>query len=283
MERSAIGRSALFIIFVATIALTGQSTFGATVECRAMPGPPGARGMHWYYRLDRINNQHCWYLQPAGLQVRSHAIVPLSEPRPQIVVGPSLAPSQQDNLQTSALQPAGGAFIEPSDPPIGAPAAAHFTARWPDLPESVDSRAYDFAPPQRGDAADHGSSHSEQLTLSTPFVAPDTVGQLPHKSRNDVRFGLIFVAGALSVILCGGLLKLSRVLSSFLTKPRLKRELADSSETSLSELMRAMRRVDESLKATEPRIRRKPRDFVAHQRAQNESSSIGSQIAFHRA
>src|SRR6516162_8495062 len=105
MERSALGRSALFVVLVASIALTGQSTFGGMTECRGSPGPPAAQGMHWYYRVDRTNNRPCWYLQSAGLQVRSHEIVPVSKPRPEVLVEPSLAPSQKDDVQTSPSQP----------------------------------------------------------------------------------------------------------------------------------------------------------------------------------
>jgi hypothetical protein len=244
MEQSAVRRSVVFIISVASIALMGQSTFAETSGCRANPGPPAAKGMHWYYRLDRTNNRHCWYLQAAGMQVRSHEIVLLSEPQSQIVAGPPLAsPSQQAT--------AVGAFIKPGEPPIGASSASHFIARWPDLPESVDLGAYDFAPAQRDEPAENTSSHSEQLILSTPSVAPDTTSQLPAGSRNAIKFGSVFIAGAFSVLLCGGLLKLARVRISSPTKTRLKSEL-DSSEISLSELMRTLRRVDESLNAAEP-------------------------------
>jgi hypothetical protein len=276
MKRSALKRSALFVVLVASLALTGQSTFGQTIECRASPGPPAAPGMHWYFRVDRTNNRHCWYLQSADTQVRSHEIVPLSKPRPQIVAERSLGPSQKDNLQTSPLRPAMAerALIEPSEPPVGVPSAAHFTARWLDLPASVDLGAHDFAPPRRDYAIEQVSPHSEELMLSTRLVAPDTISQLPHTSTNAVKFGSVFIAGAISVILFGTLLKLSRMLSSSLRGPRLKIEVEDSSEISLSELMRALRRVDETLKAAETRHYSplKPRELVADKRAKRRSS-----------
>ena len=124
MQRSTLGRGILVIaVVVACIALTGQSTFGETIECRASPGPPAAQGMRWYYRVDRTKKRYCWYLQAAGLQVRSHEIVPLSKPRSQIVAEQSLTSPQRATLQPSPSQPAiaEDVFIEPNKPPVGAP------------------------------------------------------------------------------------------------------------------------------------------------------------------
>jgi hypothetical protein len=252
MERLAPGRSVLFVVLVVGIALTGQSTFGATTECSASPGPPAAQGMHWYYRVDRTNNRHCWYLQSAGMQVRSHELIPLSKPRPQIVGEQPLASSQEDDVQKSLSQPvtAEGVLIEPNEPPLGAPLAAHFAARWLDLPPAADLDTYAVS---RSDYAGQHASSSKQPMLSTRLVAPETISQLPQKSTNALKFGSVFIAGAISMILLGGLLKLTRVLPSSLPRPRLRSELDDGSEMSLSELMRALRRVDETFKAAETR------------------------------
>ena len=255
MERSGLGRSVVFIISVSSIASMGQSTFGETTACRAGPGPPAAQGMHWYYRLDRTNNRHCWYLQAAGVQVRSHAIVPLSKRQPQIVAQQSLAPSQTHDLQTSPAPPATaeGVLTEPSGPPLAAPSGAHFIARWPDLPAPVDFSGSDFAAPPPNYAGEHPLPASEEPVLSTQVVHRDATNRLPHKSTTGIKFWSAFIGGAISVILFGRLLKLTRVLTRFLTKPGLKSELEDNSEISLSELMRTLRRVDESFNAAEPR------------------------------
>ncbi|TMJ79095.1 MAG: hypothetical protein E6G76_28950, partial [Alphaproteobacteria bacterium] len=121
--------------------------------------------------------------------------------------------------------------------------------------------AYDFTSSRRDIAAEQTSPRAEEAMLPTRFASPDAVSQSLHKSRNPVKFGLVFIAGAISAILFA-------TISSFLTTPRLKSELDDGSEISLSELMRALRRVDESLKATEPQrySRPKARAFVAEQR-----------------
>ena len=269
MERSAVGRSVLFVVLVISIVLTGQSTFGATTECRASPGPPAAQGMHWYYRVDRANNRNCWYLQSAGMQVRSREIIPLSKPRPQIVAKQSLAPSQEIDIQTSPAQPAtaAGVVMEPSEPAMDAPSEAHFTARWPDLSASVDLGASDFAPPPTEYATEHALPHSDEPMLSTQVAPPDAISRLPHKSTTVIKFWSVFIAGAIRIIAFGGLLKLTRVLSSFLARPRLRSELGDGSEMSLSELMQALRRVDETFQATETRSY-SPRKLFTSERTQ---------------
>jgi hypothetical protein len=150
--------------------------------------------MHWYYRVDRTNNRYCWYLQSAGLQVRSHEIVPVSNPRPQIVAEQSRASPQLDSTTS------------PSQEPIGAP-STHFTARWLDLPASIDLGTYDFATARSDYAGEHASPHSEEPMLSARAAASETISQLPHKSTNVLKFGSLFVAGAISVVLFVGLFK----------------------------------------------------------------------------
>jgi hypothetical protein len=270
MERSVLGRSVLvLVVLVATLSLTGGSSFSETAECRTNPGPPSLQGMHWYYRVDRTNNRHCWYLHSAGIQVRSHEIVPISKSWPQIVAEQPLTSSQKDTLQTSPSQPAtaAGVLIEPNEPPAGAPAAAHFTARWLDLPASVDLGAVDFARPRSDYAVEHASADSEEPGLSTSFVAADPVDESPHKSIHAANLVSISVAGAISMVLFGGALK--RMRCRILAKPRLKSQLDDGSEISLSELMQALRRVDETLKASE--TRRRPSVQLNEPRGRRES------------
>ena len=39
---------------------------------QSKPGGAAPRGMHWYYRVNRATNKHCWYLGPVGTHVKSH-------------------------------------------------------------------------------------------------------------------------------------------------------------------------------------------------------------------
>jgi hypothetical protein len=206
--------------------------------------------MHWYYRLDRANNRHCWYLQAAGMQVRSHEIVPLLTPRPQIVADQSLAPLQKEDPQTSLSQPATAAdvFIESGVPTIDSPSAANFSGRWPNISASVDSGGSGFAQLPHDSAGEDASARSEELALSTQLAPAETISRFPHKAT-AAKFWIVFIGGAISVILFGELLKLIHVLSRSLGWCRLKTELDDGPKMSLGELMQALRRVDEIFEA----------------------------------
>src|SRR5712671_2469753 len=53
------------------VAVTGsparaQTAPAAADECLAKPNGPSPSGSHWYYRVDRANNRHCWYLRGVG-------------------------------------------------------------------------------------------------------------------------------------------------------------------------------------------------------------------------
>ena len=57
----------------ATILVTGYSSLGEAKgdECKAKPDSSSPAGLHWYYRVDRVNNRHCWYLHEQGVRVHS--------------------------------------------------------------------------------------------------------------------------------------------------------------------------------------------------------------------
>src|SRR6516162_6975009 len=72
MPRSKILLVGLAVIPAAILA-TGHSSLGESKgdECRAKPDGSSPAGLHWYYRVDRANNRHCWYLHEQGMRVRS--------------------------------------------------------------------------------------------------------------------------------------------------------------------------------------------------------------------
>ena len=65
--------SAILIMVPATVLLTAEVSLGepAAEPCKASPGGAAPRGMHWYYRINRATNKHCWYLGPVG-HLKSH-------------------------------------------------------------------------------------------------------------------------------------------------------------------------------------------------------------------
>jgi hypothetical protein len=77
----------ILIALPASILLTAQSGFGASTsgECRTSPGASARAGLHWYYRVERTNNRHCWFLHSDGMQIRAHENVVSLKPRHESV------------------------------------------------------------------------------------------------------------------------------------------------------------------------------------------------------
>lgn len=240
MERSILGRSIPVVAVVAvTIPLMGQSSFSEAIQCRTSPGTSAPQGMHWYYRVDRTNNQHCWYLQSAGAQVRLRENVLLSKPLAQISRELELASAEKETGQAS---------VTPRDEaPYRQLASPDFTARWLDLPESVDLDAREFDRPRSDYAVEQTPALTVAQISSISFVstAVDTQSPLPRNFAGALSFGSIFVAGGLSVLIIGAILRLTRAW--FWPKPI---ELSDGDEIGgLRELVRALRRADNTFKS----------------------------------
>jgi len=127
MRRSMLGRATLVIVVVvATIVLTSGSSLSETIQCRTSPGAPAPLGKHWYYRADRTNNQHCWYIA-SGLPVRSQRNGMPSNPTLHIAREQISAPLQTQPTELSQLE---AADTDSTDTltPIDEP-TANFTAR----------------------------------------------------------------------------------------------------------------------------------------------------------
>jgi hypothetical protein len=59
----------VFYAIVAVIVLTNGSARAGN-DCLAAPNLDPPQGSHWYYRVDSVQQRHCWYLGPAGQKVR---------------------------------------------------------------------------------------------------------------------------------------------------------------------------------------------------------------------
>ena len=249
MQRSILGRATLVVVVVvATIALTGESSVGETIQCRTSPGAPAPQGMHWYYRVDRTNNRHCWYTQSAGLPVHSQRNEMPSNPTPHIARERISSSLQTDTTALSQLATAEAASIDAPAPSVSK-RTANFTARWSDLPKSVDLDQRKSTPRDNYDAPEPAASEFTKPVASTWLVAANLKRELPHKSASTVYFWSIFLAGTLSIALFGGMLKLTRWLYNSIAWSRwTPNELADGPDNP-SELVRALRQVDETFNA----------------------------------
>jgi len=115
-------------MLVAAIGTTG-STFAepAADECLSKPNGPSPEGSHWYYRVDRANdNRHCWYLGRVGAKTRQAAAAkqPTSAtPKDDAAPVKRAEAADRQNFMVTDASPSNSTFAKPTDAPERAPAA----------------------------------------------------------------------------------------------------------------------------------------------------------------
>lgn len=175
---------AMAVLLCAAVLSTSQVSYGNTAAdaCQSKPGPSSPPHLHWYYRVDRANHRHCWFLHSEELRVHSSAGIPHVTP-PDIAAQPVnpvgigepaalqngyvRAVPAQANSAGLALPEAGSADTSRRDSP-----QIEFAARWPNLPKAL---RLDQSPL----AVRTTSYVAEQL-------APDNLEQMPNWSVTAV-------------------------------------------------------------------------------------------------
>src|SRR6266403_5508367 len=113
-NRTAKFVSAIFasLLAGAAFATISHGTADAADDC--LSGPKGAtpEGSHWYYRIDRVTKQHCWYLGDEGEKL-SLAAPKMSaarpSPKPDTTMQRSVADARAEfSAQTHFEQPRRG-------------------------------------------------------------------------------------------------------------------------------------------------------------------------------
>jgi hypothetical protein len=211
---------AIFVVLPATTALMAQSTLvEATVdECRIRPGSATPHGTHWYYRVNRANNQHCWYLSSADTVVGARGAIANAHrhlARRSTRVAPKQSPQYDRKLrpQTASVQmvPAWTALAALPEPPARERATPpDFAARWPDFPKSRDFDAREVATKSYADA-DPAADADQQMPLSWPIADANPAGQ-QQASVSEPASASAFLGGALvtALLLAGGIFNFAR-------------------------------------------------------------------------
>ena len=154
----------------AAILICAHSSLGEAKgdECKAKPDGISPAGLHWYYRVDRANNQHCWYLHAQGMPVhsridtasRSLDVQSDAAGEPATKTPPPQPQYQQS--ETTADEPAGD-----------------FADRWVDLPKSVDLNAHAFVAESNGYAAERAVDHKQEQLPPTLTNVSAANGERP--------------------------------------------------------------------------------------------------------
>jgi hypothetical protein len=140
--------AAILVVGPVAFLLTAHASLSepAAEECKPKPGSSTPRGSHWYYRINRADKQHCWYLGAADARVAAHAATPsASTPAPAKTSAadtasatPPQTPGETESAPTAAM-PVAFDYAALWQPSLrGERNLADFAARWPDLPAAQE-------------------------------------------------------------------------------------------------------------------------------------------------
>jgi hypothetical protein len=128
-KRTILLAPTIVAILAAAIVFTSGSARAepAADECLSKPSGPSPQGSHWFYRVDRANNnRRCWYLGPEGAKARQAAAPKQpSSARPKdeaAAENRSEAGAGQNRMVTDATTP-WSSLAKPAGSPERAPGA----------------------------------------------------------------------------------------------------------------------------------------------------------------
>ena len=127
---------ASLIIALATVVLGAQASVAepAADECKTTPGSSAPTGQHWYYRVNRSDQRHCWYLGAESTKVRAQA-------REKASSSPAQPAREEASETTRTMPPPPMEILQaPSVPTASSerPAAAEVARPSLDLPQAPD-------------------------------------------------------------------------------------------------------------------------------------------------
>jgi hypothetical protein len=217
------------------VAVTGsparaQTAPAAAEECLAQPSGPSPRGSHWYYRIDRASNRHCWYLRGIAASAGQNetrpsrdSVVPARPSAttavvPPIVDMPSAPPAAlgargiSGNASPFATLPASPPAIVPTAPSAAMQAeptqATDAVADQPPVPSLSDSKI--DAPTPNRDARSAKRAALEAPPTERPVSPVEEATHMP---------ALVGIGLALALIVIGSFAA-RRILNYFERPPR---------------------------------------------------------------
>jgi len=153
-------RAAKFISAIFASVLAGASVAGvandaarAADDCLVAPKKETPDGSHWYYRVDRATQRHCWYLRAEGEKLSQTAPPNSSATAKPVAAAPmqrSVADAHAELPARTSIQPPNrqdGPFpAMPANPAMSQDKAAGADAppsvvatRWPDSPAEISA------------------------------------------------------------------------------------------------------------------------------------------------
>jgi hypothetical protein len=196
-----------FAVRLALLVLPMEASRAAD-DCLAKPNAPAPDGSHWYYRIDRMTQRQCWYLGPAGRQVREHAaqdaspvrsrsLKPGTQPRPAPQM-PAQAPAVIATAEAGQPVPL-GTTVDQAKPPPDAPTMTTIAAAQPESAQAlrVGTTLDQAKTPADDPAATSSAARWSNIPTPTPLVevealsdstrTADAEGATATKSEDEAR------------------------------------------------------------------------------------------------
>jgi hypothetical protein len=192
---------ASLMIVLATVVLGVQPSFAepAADECKTTPGSSAPPGQHWYYRINRSDQRHCWYLGAEGTKVRAQTREKASPP--------PAPPAREEASETvPAMPPPMEVIPTPSVPAASSqpPAAPDFARPSLDLAQTPDPTVREPAITSHASAPD-ATQAQEEVPLVWPVLTDAERAGSPDSARGSAPWSVFVVAGV-ALLVAGALL-----------------------------------------------------------------------------
>jgi hypothetical protein len=198
---------AIVVVPLVTILWTAQTSLAqpAADACKTEPGSSAPPGSHWYYRVNRTDQRHCWFLGPEGAKVRSQA-----REAPSRGSSPTRTPQRENAVETGRVFPAPMELAQrtPLEATSTKPHAAEFAAPSSDLQKNPDLNARE--PTTNGYTSEHEPTDAQEEMIWPVLTEAERAG-LPGAAQESGPGPVLLVGALAMVLLCTGVIfKLAR-------------------------------------------------------------------------
>ena len=199
---------AILVVPLATALVTVQTSRAEPTvdECKTKPDSSAPAGSHWYYRVNRADQRHCWYLGPEGAKVRSQA----REGASHISRATGTAAREDSPETTQAMPPPMEPVQRTTAENASVAVAKDLAASSSNLPKTPDLTVQEPATLSNRDTKDHQATEvHEEMPLIWPVLAEADRAGLADTAREFAPWPAVLV-GALALLLAGAIFKLAR-------------------------------------------------------------------------
>jgi hypothetical protein len=194
---------ASLIMALGTVGLGVQTSNAepAADECKTAPGSSAPPGQHWYYRVNRSDQRHCWYLGAEGTKVRAQTREKASSP-------PAQTTREEPSEATRTMPPPMEVIQTPSVSSERPAATADFAPPQLDLPHAPYLTAREAASTSNASAPDTTDAQND-MPLVWPVLTEAERAGLPDSARESAPWSVFLIAGV-ALLVAGAIFKLAR-------------------------------------------------------------------------